>query len=128
MRRSKLVNTRGAPSADALAAKTGGKVSASLIYRWLAGTVTPSQDNLRRIAEPLGVPYMQLLTEAGYLTPEEAGQDWALPGDFDADPVQAIRDSDKLSERQKAVLIELYESMLPPAEPEAKPRRRRSTG
>lgn len=47
-------------------------LSASVVYRYLTGKITPNIENSRLIARALGVSVLEVLVEAGQLTREEA--------------------------------------------------------
>jgi transcriptional regulator with XRE-family HTH domain len=53
-----------------LARRTG--LAESMVSRWLRGLNQPDVPNLRRVGPVLGVPMLELIVAAGYLTLEEA--------------------------------------------------------
>lgn len=69
------MQTAGLSPAE-LARRAG--INDSPISKWLSGTNTPSLDQLRAIAGPLSLRFLDLAVAAGHLTPEEANMD-ALP-------------------------------------------------
>jgi transcriptional regulator with XRE-family HTH domain len=64
---------------DAARIQTGAQlaeqagVNPSLVNRWLNGKTMPSIENLRAIAEPLGLEPRELWVRAGYMTRAEVG-------------------------------------------------------
>lgn len=50
-------------------------ITASQFSRWKKGAHTPNIDSLRRVAEGLDVPLLQVLVTAGILTEEETAAD-----------------------------------------------------
>jgi transcriptional regulator with XRE-family HTH domain len=76
------------------------------------GLHQPSVRVLKLISDALNVSAETLLAEAGLITPASPAPDETAP----AGPLteEAIRADDRLSEDQKAALIAVYRSMLPP--------------
>jgi transcriptional regulator with XRE-family HTH domain len=54
-------------------------VSASLISRYQSGDITPTSQNLRKLAPHLGVRLGDLMVESGLATPEELGMVGGAP-------------------------------------------------
>ncbi|WP_027340986.1 helix-turn-helix domain-containing protein [Hamadaea tsunoensis] len=73
--------------------ETDSGVSASLIARYRSGEVTPTAQNLRRLAPWLGVRLGDLLVESGLATPEELGMVTVDEAGPDVDP--AISDAQR---------------------------------
>lgn len=69
------MQTAGLSPAE-LARRAG--INDSPISKWLSGTNTPSLEQLRAIAGPLSLRFLDLAVAAGHLTPEEANLD-AIP-------------------------------------------------
>jgi transcriptional regulator with XRE-family HTH domain len=62
---------RSAGLTQAELARRGG-LAESMVSRWLRGLNQPDVPNLRRVRPVLGVPMLELIVAAGYLTLEEA--------------------------------------------------------
>ncbi|NUR70720.1 MAG: helix-turn-helix domain-containing protein [Hamadaea sp.] len=67
----RLMDSHGFLSDGDLEAASG--VSASLISRYQAGEITPTPENLRKLAPVLGVRLGELMVESGLATREELG-------------------------------------------------------
>jgi len=76
------------------------------------GLHQPSVRVLKLISDALNVSAETLLTEAGLIDPAGPGEDGKRPGSPSTEA--AIRADERLSEDQKAALIAVYRSMLPP--------------
>jgi len=81
------MDSRGFLSDGDLEAACG--VSASLISRYQAGEITPTPENLRKLAPVLGVRLGELMVESGLATPEELGMVAAPSPSPRVDPVLA---------------------------------------
>ena len=76
------------------------------------GLHQPSVRVLKLISDALNVSAETLLTEAGLITPAGPGEGEA--GSASPQTEASIRADQRLSEDQKAALIAVYRSMLPP--------------
>jgi len=76
------------------------------------GLHQPSVRVLKLISDALNVSAETLLTEAGLIVPADPGP--GEPGPANLPTEAAIRADGRLSEDQKAALIAVYRSMLPP--------------
>jgi transcriptional regulator with XRE-family HTH domain len=76
------------------------------------GLHQPSVRVLKLISDALNVSAETLLAEAGLINPAGPGEDGKGPGSPSTEA--AIRADERLSEDQKAALIAVYRSMLPP--------------
>lgn len=78
---------RGFTSDGDLEAVSG--VSASLISRYQSGGITPTAQNLRKLAPHLGVTLGDLMVASGLATPEELGMVTGAPSRARLDPAVA---------------------------------------
>jgi transcriptional regulator with XRE-family HTH domain len=78
------MESRGFQSDGDLEAASG--VSASLISRYQSGGITPTAQNLRKLAPHLGVRLGDLMVESGLATPEELGMVATLSAGARIDP------------------------------------------
>ena len=76
------------------------------------GLHQPSVRVLKLISDALNVSAETLLAEAGLINPASPGED--SKGAWSASTEATIRADERLSENQKAALIAVYRSMLPP--------------
>lgn len=84
----------------------------SLVSRWLNGKSIPLHDALRAIAEPLGVPMLDLVVRAGYLTPAEARLEGEpLPPTSKHSIEDEIRADTRIRDDRKEALIGLLDSL-----------------
>jgi transcriptional regulator with XRE-family HTH domain len=64
-------------------------VDDSMISKWRRGLAGPDPKSLRRVAESLELPILEVLVAAGWITPEEAGQPPAPPA---SEAVELLKD------------------------------------
>lgn len=87
-------------------------IGQSLVSRWLNGKSIPSIENLRAIAEPLGVPMRDLVIRAGHMTSEEFGlEEEPTPPTGRHSIEDEIRADPRIRDDRKEVLIGLLESL-----------------
>lgn len=98
------------PTGAQLAEAAG--IAPSLVNRWLNGKTSPSIDNLRAIAKPLGVPARELFVRAGLLTRAEVGlEDDPTPPTGRHSIEDEIRADGRIREDRKEPLIALLETL-----------------
>ncbi|QOR55814.1 MAG: hypothetical protein YHS30scaffold324_46 [Catenulispora phage 69_17] len=98
------------PNGAQLAEEAG--LAQSLVSRWLNGKTMPSIDNLRAIAEPLGLEPRELWVRAGYMTRAEVGLGEEPTAPTGRHTVEdEIRADARIRDDRKEPLIALLESL-----------------
>lgn len=110
---TQAMDAAGLSQAD-LKRQTG--ISDSIISKWRRDQATPSIENLRLLAPVLGVTTRDLVVRAGHMLPEEVGlaeppeppepyrRLVSIEDEISADP--------DLSDRDKRLMIKMYEELL----------------
>lgn len=77
------------------------------VYRWRQG-VEPDMRSLRRVAEALGRPIVDILVAANYLQPDEVGGHVAVPRSYDV--LEAINLDQAISDQCREALRQVYDA------------------
>lgn len=77
------------------------------VYRWRQG-VEPDMRSLKRVAEALGRPVLDILVAAEYVTPEEAKGHIATPRSYDV--LEAIRLDQSISDNCREAMRQVYDA------------------
>lgn len=103
---------RGFTTNSELAERAG--ISGPQIGRWMKGRMLPQPENMRRLAEALGVPVLELYVRAGYITEAEVGA--GLPEREPMDPrvlplIRVLEKIDRLPPRDRGVIEGMLAAM-----------------